>query len=139
MADQVGIKVAKWTKITDAAEADTAEIVERSDGVKALAVDVIISESSSGSTVQHSDTVDTLGILFPAPAGNNIAEFLIHCPEKQEIDHRLLVSMDGSNFITIAPSGHLAWTPKGPITQLTIKSNTNAGVDFELILNLEPS
>ena len=97
MADQVGIKVAKWVKLTDAAETKTAEVVTRGDGVDALAVDVIIAESSSGSTVQHSDTVDTVGILFPAPAGNNISEFLIHCPENQGIDDRLLISMDGSN------------------------------------------
>ena len=134
--DVGGIKVAKWTKITVENETLTAAVVNRTDGIKALAVQGVTSESNEGSTLQFSDTVDTLGISFPAVAGNNISEFLIQCPEEQEVDYRLLISMDGVNFITLKPSGHLAWTPKGPIQQITIKSNTNAGVAFELVMNL---
>jgi len=93
---------------------------------------------NQGTTLQNSGSVDTLGIVFPDPAQTPISEFLIHCPEDQDVDFRLLVSMNGSDFITIKPSGHLAWTPKGDsVTQLTIKSNTNAGVKYELITNLE--
>lgn len=112
-----------------------ASVKNNSPGPNELHVTGQFSEAG-GSTLQYSDSVDTLGIVYPNPADKDILEFLIHVPEEQEVDHRLLVSMDGSNFITLKPSGHLAWTPKGPIKQLTIKSNTNAGVSFELILNL---
>ena len=137
MVDSVGIKVAKWTKLTDGSETDTAQVVERTDGIKALAVQNIESGAVSGSTLQSSGSVDTLGIAFPNPAVGNISEFLIQCPEDQEIDHKLLVSTNGVDFMTLHPSGHLGWSPKGPITQLTIKANTNAGVLYELILNVE--
>jgi hypothetical protein len=95
-------------------------------------------QDNAGSTLQNSGSVDTAGIVFPDPAQSAISEFLIQCPEDQETDYRLLISMNGSDFITLRPSGHLAWTPKGEsVTQLTIKSNTNAGVLYELIMNLE--
>jgi hypothetical protein len=94
---------------------------------------------NQGTTVQGSGSVDTLGVSFPAVAGAPISEFLIQCPEGQEVDYRLLVSIDGANFLTLRPSGHWAWTPKGDsVKQLTIKSNTNAGVLYEVVANLEP-
>jgi len=94
---------------------------------------------NQGSTVQDSGTVGTTPIVFPDPAGAPISEFIIQCPEDQNIDNRLLVSIDGSNFLTIHPSGHWAWTPKGAtVTQLTVKGN-QAGVEYEIVANLEAS
>ena len=93
---------------------------------------------NQGSTVQGSGSVDTLGVLFPAVAGAPISEFLIQCPEDQVVDYRLLISINGVDFLTLRPSGHWAWSPKGQtVTQLTIKSNTNAGVLYEVVANLE--
>ena len=92
---------------------------------------------NQGSTLQDSGTVGTTPIVFPDPAQAPISEFIIQCPEDQNIDNRLLVSIDGVNFLTLQPSGHWAWTPKGnTVTQLTIKGN-QAGVDYELVANLE--
>jgi hypothetical protein len=92
---------------------------------------------NQGSTLQSSGTVGTTPIVFPDPAQTPISEFIIQCPENQDVDNRLLVSIDGTNFLTIHPSGHWGWTPKGAtLTQLTIKGN-QAGVDYELVANLE--
>lgn len=92
---------------------------------------------NQGSTVQDSGTVGTTPIVFPDPAAAPISEFIIQCPEDQDIDNRLLVSIDGVNFMTLYPSGHWAWTPKGgTVTQISIKGN-QAGVDYEVVANLE--
>lgn len=92
-----------------------------------------------GSTLQSSGSVGTTPIVFPDPAGPPIAEFLIQCPEDQDIDGRLLVSLDGTNFLTLYPSGHWAWTPKGDsVTQITIKGN-QANVLYEIVVNQEDS
>lgn len=96
------------------------------------------SADNQGSTLQTSGSVGTVAILFPDPAEAPISEFLIQCPENQNVDNRLLVSINGANFITLNPSGHWAWTPKGQtVTQLSIKGNTVAGVLYELVVNLE--
>lgn len=94
---------------------------------------------NKGSTLQFDGTVDDVGISLPNPAQTSISEFLIQCPDDQDIDYRLLVSIDGVNFLTLQPSGHWAWTPKGrTVTQLTIKSNDPGGnVKYELVMNLE--
>ena len=91
-----------------------------------------------GSTVQQSGTVGTTNIQIPAVATTAVSEFIIQCPDDQDIDNRLLVSMDGgANVITLQPSGHLAWTPKGSsVTQIDIVGN-QAGVKYEIIINLE--
>tara|TARA_R110000803_G_C11779011_1_gene296356 strand:+ start:116 stop:439 length:324 start_codon:yes stop_codon:yes gene_type:complete len=93
---------------------------------------------NQGSTIQGSGSVGVIAQVFPDPAQTPISEFLISCPEGQDIDNRLLVSTNGSDFMTLAPSGHLAWTPKGgTVTQLTIKGNIVTGVLYEIIMNLE--
>ena len=92
---------------------------------------------NQGSTVQYDGVVGTTPEVFPDPAQTPISEFIIQCPEDQDVDNRLLVSINGTNFITIYPSGHWAWTPKGnSVDQLTIKGN-QAGVKYELVMNLE--
>jgi len=92
---------------------------------------------NQGSTLQSSGSVGTTPIVFPDPAQTPISEFLIQCVESQNLDGRLLISMNGVDFITLYPSGHFAWTPKGDsVTQLTIKGN-QAGVLYELVANLE--
>jgi len=96
------------------------------------------SADNQGSTLQQSGTVNTTGIVVPDPAGPPISEFLVSCPEGQSVDFRLLVSTNGVDFMTLHPSGHLGWTPKGDsVTQITVKSNDNTGVAYELIMNLE--
>ena len=95
------------------------------------------SADNQGSTIQGSGSVGTSPIVFPDPAQTPISEFLIQCPEDQSLDNRLLISMNGSDFLTICPSGHFAWTPKGQsVTQLTVKGN-QAGVLYEVVMNLE--
>ena len=93
---------------------------------------------NQGSTIQQSGTVGTTPISIPDPAQTPIGEFIIQCPEDQDLENRLMVSLDGgSNWLTIYPSGHWAWTPKGQsIDQLTVKGN-QAGVEYEAVLNLE--
>ena len=93
---------------------------------------------NQGTTSQQSGTGGTTPINIPSVAGTPISEFLIQCPENnQNIDGRLLVSIDGANFLTLHPSGHWAWTPKGKsVKQLTIKGN-QAGVDYEIVYNRE--
>jgi len=93
---------------------------------------------NQGNTVQASGTVGTTPVSIPASPGPPISEFLIQCPENQsDIDNRLLVSVDATNFLTLHPSGHWAWTPKGDsVTQLTVKGN-QAGVDYEIVYNTE--
>jgi hypothetical protein len=94
---------------------------------------------NQGSTVQDSGTVGTTPIVFPDPASMPIGEFLIQCPNDQNDSNRLLVSIDGISFLTLYPAGFWAWTPKGDtLTQLTIKGN-QAGVDYEVVANLEAS
>ena len=96
------------------------------------------SVDNQGITLQSSGAVDTFGITFPNPAQTPISEFLIQCPEGQNVDFRLLISTNGTDFMTLNPSGHWGWTPKGQsVTQLTIKSNSNLGVLYELVMNLE--
>lgn len=96
------------------------------------------SSDNSGSTVQESGTVGTTNIQIPSVASTAISEFLIQCPEDQDIDNRLLVSLDGgANVMTLLPSGHWAWTPKGgSVTQIDIVGN-QAGVLYEIVVNLE--
>lgn len=92
---------------------------------------------NQGTTLQFDGTVGTTPESFPDPAQTPISEFLIQCPEDQDIDNRLLVSINGSNFITLYPTGAWGWTPKGSsVTQLTIKGN-QAGVKYELVMNIE--
>lgn len=93
---------------------------------------------NQGTTVQSSGTVGTTPISFPAVAGPPISEFLIQCVENQDVDHRLQVSLDGgSNWITLYPTGHLAWTPKGQsVVQLTLKGS-EPNVGYEILANLE--
>ena len=94
---------------------------------------------NQGDTVQRSATVDTTGELVPTSAGAPISEFLVNVPEDQDVDFRILVSIDDVNFMTVRPSGHFGWTPKGQtVTQIRVKSNSNAGVNYEIILNREP-
>ena len=93
---------------------------------------------NQGSTLQASGSVGTIALSFPDPAQTPISEFLIQCPEGQAVDNRLLVSINGSDFLTLSPSGHWAWSPKGQtVTQITIKGNIVTGVLYELIMNLE--
>lgn len=93
---------------------------------------------NQGTTIQKSGTVNTAGIVVPDPAQGPISEFLVICPEGQSVDFRLLVSTNGVDFMTLHPSGHIGWTPKGSsVTQITVKSNDNTGVAYELIMNLE--
>ena len=96
------------------------------------------SADNQGSTVMESSTVGLVNKNFPAVAGPPISEFIIQCPDDQDIDNRLQVSMDGgTNFFTLQPSGNLAWTPKGQtVTQLTLLGNA-ASVQYEVIANLE--
>lgn len=92
---------------------------------------------NQGSTTQNSGTVGTTPVNIPSVAGGPISEFLIQCPENQDVDNRLLVSIDAVNFLTLYPSGHWGWTPKGQsVTQLTVKGN-QAGVDYEIVYNSE--
>ncbi len=93
---------------------------------------------NQGSTIQQSGSVNTTGVLIPAVAGAPISEFLVNAPEGTDIDDRILVSVNDVDFMTLHPSGHLGWTPKGDsVTQIRVKSNNNAGVPYELIMNLE--
>ena len=93
---------------------------------------------NQGSTEQSSGTVGLVNIQVPAVAGAPISEFIIQCPENQGDDHRLYVSLDGgANVITLYPSGHWAWTPKGDsVTQIDLVGN-QAGVKYEVVVNLE--
>lgn len=93
---------------------------------------------NQGETLQFTGSVGTVPEVFPDPAQTPIAEFLIQCAEDQDIDNRLLVSVNGTDFLTLKPSGHWAWSPKGQtVTQLTIKSNIVTGALYEMVLNLE--
>ena len=93
---------------------------------------------NQGETLQFTGSVGTVPEVFPDPAQTPISEFIIQCPEEQAIDNRLFVSVNGTDFITLKPSGHLAWSPKGQsVTQLTIKGNIVTGVLYEMLLNLE--
>ncbi len=93
---------------------------------------------NKGSTLQFDGTVDDTGSVFPDPAQTPVSEFIVQCPDDQDIDNRLLISVNGSDFLTIQPSGHWAWTPKGrSVTQITLKANTGATTKYELVMNLE--
>lgn len=91
-----------------------------------------------GSTIQQSGTVGTSNIQIPSVASTAVSEFIIQCPDDQDIDNRLLISLDGGvNTLTLQPSGHWAWTPKGSsVTQIDIVGN-QAGVKYEIVVNLE--
>ena len=93
---------------------------------------------NQGSTIMESGTVGTTPYNFPNSPGAPISEFIVQCPDNQDIDNRLQVSLDGgSNYLTLQPSGHWAWTPKGQtITQITILGNA-ASVAYEIVANLE--
>lgn len=93
---------------------------------------------NQGETIQQSGTVGVASIDIPAVAGAPIAEFLVQCPEDQDVDGRLKVSLDGgSNFLTIYPGGHWGWTPKGDsVTQITLEGN-QANVEYEIVINRE--
>ena len=93
---------------------------------------------NQGSTVMDSGTVGVASINFPVAPGPPISEFIVQCPDDQDIDNRLKISTDGgTNYLTIQPSGHWAWTPKGgSVTQLTLLGSA-AGVKYEVVANLE--
>lgn len=95
-------------------------------------------EDNAGSTIQASGSVGTSAIQIPASDTTAVSEFIIQCPEEQDVDNRLLISLDGgTNYLTIYPSGHWAWTPKGgSVKHLDIKGN-QAGVLYEVVVNLE--
>lgn len=103
--------------------------------LKALAVDLL---ENRGSTLQFEGSVGTIAEVFPDPAQTHITEFMVHCPEEQDVDNRLSVSVNGADFLTLRPSGHWAWTPKGQtVKQLSIKSNIVTGALYQIVLNLE--
>jgi hypothetical protein len=93
---------------------------------------------NDGSTVQGSGSVGLSTISFPDPAQTPISEFLIQCPVDQVDTNRLFVSLDGgTNYLTLYPGGHWAWTPKGETTdQITLLGNV-ASVNYEIVANLE--
>jgi hypothetical protein len=93
---------------------------------------------NKGDTLQESGSVSLVQIAVPAVAGAPISEFLIQCPEDQDLDGRLYVSLDGgTNKMTLYPTGHWGWTPKGQsVTQLTLWAN-QANVDYEVVINRE--
>lgn len=97
------------------------------------------SADNQGSTLQQSGTVGVApGIDVPAVAGAPISEFIVQCPDDQDIDARLKISLDGgTNFLTMQPAGHWAWTPKGDsVKQIRLEGN-QAGVEYEIVLNRE--
>jgi len=92
---------------------------------------------NQGTTIQGEGTVGTTPISFPTVAGEPISEFLVQCPEDQDIDGRLLVSTNGTDFLTLHPTGHWGWSPKGAsVTQITLKGN-QANVKYEIVANQE--
>lgn len=89
-------------------------------------------KDNAGTTEQFCATATSTEVMIPGSAGGLIDEFVM-----QNLDetNNLLVSIDGTKFWTIPPCGHLAWTPKGRIKQLKVKTN-GSNVDYEAIINL---
>lgn len=87
---------------------------------------------NAGTTVPYCDSATAVATSIPAVADKRIDEFVIQNLDETE---NLLVSLDGgTKFWTIFPCSHLAWTPKGDIEQLMIKSSSGS-VDYEALIN----
>ena len=93
-------------------------------------------EDLDGTSVVISGTVSTTPESLPSVAAGIISEFNIECMESNAANETLLVSFDGTNFKTLQRGDSWTWTPKGNLTQITIKGST-ASVDYEAVLNRE--
>lgn len=93
-----------------------------------------------GETRQFSGSVGTTAINIPSSPIRPIDAFLVRCPPQASI-RRLEVSLNGgADWLTLAPSEYVIWSPKrdtlgNDIQQIKIRGNT-ASVLYEAILNL---
>jgi hypothetical protein len=87
-----------------------------------------------GNTVHSNGTATTTAVSIPTALGV-ISEFSITCLKSQP--GNLLVSLDGgTNWKTIYSGGNWSWTPKGKLTQITVKSSSG-NVNYEAVFNRE--
>lgn len=90
---------------------------------------------TEGETVHQNGTVGTSAIAVPTTATGVIDEVNLECMETNDVGENLLVSFDGgTNFKTLLPGDSIFWSPKGNVTQITIKGAT-AGVEYEALIN----
>ena len=91
----------------------------------------------SGSTGHFNGSVGSTLTSIPGFADKNVSEVFIQ-NVSVPANRVLLVSFDGgSNFISVGRNSHLAWTPKGYLSQIKIKSQSSLSVDYEILVNFE--
>jgi len=93
-----------------------------------------------GSTVHVNGTATTTATqVLSGSNTKDIAEVLVDCILDQGKNNRLLVSFDGDStppFKTLVPGGHVAWSLKGGIKDIWVKTDSGTA-DFEMLINKE--
>jgi len=92
-----------------------------------------------GSVGEYGGTISTTPVAFPVVAGNAISEFLVLSGDNGA--KKLYVSIGGSTYWPsdgIGQNGHVAWSPKGRVTQIYLKGSA-ANTKYTVIINFEPN
>lgn len=96
-----------------------------------------------GKTRQYVGSVGTVNVSVPASPVGVISEFLIRNPDSNNINTKLLLSLDGgTSFFSLGRGEFLGWSPKNnesdmPIQQLVIKGSSPTTA-YEVLMNFEP-
>lgn len=90
----------------------------------------------AGSSAHYNSNASTTAAFVPSSANKVISEFCIQNVSSNKNDV-LYVSLDGgTNFRQVQWNSTWAWSPKGGLTQLKVKSNA-ASVAYEIVINYE--
>lgn len=92
----------------------------------------------AGSTQHFNGTMNTSSAPIPLVAGNVISEFFFNVPAQGgSSNDEGQISLDGGiNFISFRKGDGFAFSIKGDIRQVFVKSNSG-NVDYQIILNFE--
>lgn len=87
-----------------------------------------------GKTTVFTGTTPTTGnVTIEGPGQKTIQQLSIRCAIDQNNGHRLLFSLDNTNFIKLAPGEAFSVAPRGDLTQILITSNGHE-VAYEIVI-----
>jgi hypothetical protein len=90
-----------------------------------------------GTTTHFNGSLTTSSVAVPSSATTTISELLFKCPYQTPTTRNCQISFDGgATFFTIDVGEFIAWSPKGKIKQVYVKSGT-AGTTYIMVINRE--
>jgi hypothetical protein len=93
---------------------------------------------NKGQVEEFTGSVNTTPILISSSVSGDIQAAYINCPQQFPVIKKLLFSVGGVDYFTLAPGEHI-WLPlRGSVKGINLKSNLG-DVNYELILLTEPA